>query len=218
MHKPMTTLKRDSYGALDIPARPTRTDSVDTWRLHEVITRANSLISSAVKAKVVRAAYDDMRWERISSRRGSKRVGEAVHHDIYDVTPDGKYALLCVREVEGTAYGIATKSKEYFLLSRFRTTCKVSEVPKHLPAKAAKAAGTQLGFATVSVAMAMSLAPAIVEGIQKSSRARLPLTLDEAAAEQAERVQRRMNNLINETPHAVPGDSASAIRRTRAAL
>jgi hypothetical protein len=133
-----TSLTRNSYGEL-------LTNSTTTTEHRALIAGAWNLVKLA--GKKVPAAYDNMSWERISSRIGNKRTGEALHHELYDVTPTGSKVLLCCREVEGTRYGIKTLSKTYYLLTRHGKGVKVAEANKAVVAKAAKAAGNVVGYA-----------------------------------------------------------------------
>jgi len=102
---------------------------------------ALDLAQRAANKGKIPAAYDWMSWERISSRVGSKLVGTAAHHEIYDISPDCSKTLVCVRHTEGTRYGIKTTSKEYFVVTRHGAHgTKVSPVSKAIAAKAAKLA------------------------------------------------------------------------------
>jgi hypothetical protein len=133
-----TTLTRSSYGEL--------LTGYDTNPEHRaLIAQTHDLIKMA--GKKIPAAYDDMTWERINSRIGNKRVGEARHHEIYDINPAGTKVLICCREVEGSKYGIKTVSKTYYLIARHGKGVKVSEAAKAVAAKAAKAAGPVIGYA-----------------------------------------------------------------------
>lgn len=110
----------------------------------EALTTARALVAQA-GAKIP-AAFDDMSWGTRGKERGH-RIGEARHHEIYDVNPEGTRALVCVREVEGTRYGVKTCSKEYFVVARHGRGIRVLPANKAVAAKAAKAAGETLGVA-----------------------------------------------------------------------
>lgn len=90
--------------------------------------------------------FDDMEWGRSGKERGH-RIGEARHHEVYDVNPEGTRALVCVRGVEGTKYGVRTVSKEYFVIARHGRGVRVLAANKAVAAKAAKVAGAALGKA-----------------------------------------------------------------------
>ena len=87
-----------------------------------------------------------MQWGRSGKERGH-RIGEARHHEIYDINVEGTRALVCVRDVEGTRYGVKTCSKEYFVIARHGRGVRVLQANKAVAAKAAKGAGAQLGLA-----------------------------------------------------------------------
>lgn len=109
-----------------------------TERTAPLIKLASEMAAHAAKMRRIPEAKDNMRWERISSRVGNKRIGTATHHEIYDVTPNGRHALVCVRTVEGTEWGIKTVSKRYCLLHRHGRGVRVAEANKATAAKAAK--------------------------------------------------------------------------------
>lgn len=104
-----------------------------------LIAAAMAMATSAAAKGKIPATMDSMEWERISSRVGSKRIGIATHHEIYDVTPDAKKALICVRDVEGTKYGQKTTSKNYFLVCRHGKGLRVTVANKAKAAKVSKA-------------------------------------------------------------------------------
>ena len=110
----------------------------------EVLTVAQSLLAMA--AGKITASFDDMSWGTRGKER-HHRIGEAVHHEIYDVNPAGTRTLVCVRAVEGTRYGVKTCSKDYFVVARHGRGVRVLPANKAVAAKAAKAAGDSLGLA-----------------------------------------------------------------------
>ncbi len=124
-----STITRNSYGEI------VRGDALTTAR--HLVAQAGAKIP---------AAFDDMSWGTSGKERGH-RIGEARHHEIYDVNPEGTRALVCVREVEGTRYGVRTVSKEYFVVARHGRGVRVLPANKAVAAKAAKAAGEALGVA-----------------------------------------------------------------------
>lgn len=113
---------RDEYGAL-----------------RQVPAAASALIQQAVAKGKIPAAFDSMKWVRINSRIGNKRIGEALHHEVYDCTADGAAALVCLRSVEGTKYGQKTTEKRYVIMRKHGRGIRVTDAPKAVAAKAAKA-------------------------------------------------------------------------------
>lgn len=126
----MQTLNISQYGEL-----------LATPETSPLIKGALEMALHAASKKRIPGSYENMEWVRINSRVGKKRIGSAVHHEVYDVTADGRQALICVREVEGTKYGIKTVQKNYFVLTRHGKGVKVSEASKAVAAKASKARG-----------------------------------------------------------------------------
>lgn len=111
-----------------------------------LIDSALAMAGDAAARGKIPAASDDMEWGRSGRERG-KRIGTAAHHEVYDVTPDGRRALICVREVEGTKYGVATRSKRYYVIARHGAGVRVIEANKAVAAKAAKSASNTIGGA-----------------------------------------------------------------------
>ena len=130
-----TSLTRNNYGEL-LP------NSTTTTEHRALIAGAWQVIKKAATAKRISAAYDNLERDRKGRWSGS-----ACHHEIYDTTPTGSKVLLCVRETEGSKYGVATISKTYYLLTRHGKGVKVAEANKAVAAKAAKAAGNVIGYA-----------------------------------------------------------------------
>jgi len=130
----MNNIKRNEYGEL-----------IATDATRDAINGARALAAMASAGGKISAPYDDMIWGR-SGREKGKRIGAAIHHEIYDVTESGKKTLICVRHVEGTKYGQKTTEKEYFLVAKHGRGVKVSPAPKAIAAKAAKGTG-ELGQA-----------------------------------------------------------------------
>jgi len=122
---------RNSYGEL----RPAQRD-------YEIWVRATGLITQAVAAKKIPCAYDDIAFDRKLRASGS-----ATHHEIYDIHPDPLRVLVCIRETEGTKYGVKTLSKTYYIVKQHGRGTRVVEANKAKSAKAAKAAGCELGCA-----------------------------------------------------------------------
>lgn len=121
----------------------------------DVLTAARALVAQA--GKKIPASFDDMSWGTRGKERGHK-IGAAAHHEIYDVNADGTRALVCVRAVEGTRYGVKTCSKEYFVIARHGLGVRVLPANKAVAAKAAKAAGESLGLA-IEVALGKAKLP-----------------------------------------------------------
>lgn len=141
-----TTLSRDTYGALHDFSRYGSVSQFDT----SIFTTAVKLVSIATSAKKIPASFDGMEWGKSGKEKG-KRIGEARHHEIYDISSDGRCVLVCCRSVSGDRYGQKTTGKEYFLVRAFRAGVKVEIANKALAAKAAKSTSTQLGAAIAIV-------------------------------------------------------------------
>ena len=131
----MKAVTRNTYGEL-----------IATAETATLIEGARKMASHAASRGRIPAAFDGMAWERVSARIGRKMIGEAMHHEVYDVTPDGRRALICCRAAEGTKYGVKTVSKEYFILARHGAGVRVMVANKATAAKAAKSTG-ELGQA-----------------------------------------------------------------------
>ena len=132
-----TTLSRDAYGA--IYARMASAPD------QALFVSALNLVKIAAKSGKIPAAFDEMKWEK------RKKIGSARHHEIYDITPDGRVVLVCCRSVSGDRYGQKTTGKEYFLVRAFRAGVKVEVANKSLAAKAAKSTSNMLGAAIAIV-------------------------------------------------------------------
>ena len=113
----------------------------------DLLDTARELVRMATSKGKIPAAFDGMSWEKISSRIGYKKTGDAAHHEIYDISPDGKHVLVCYRAVEGTKYGVKTTHKEYFIVHKYGTGTRVEQANKATAAKLAKASGDGLGLA-----------------------------------------------------------------------
>ncbi|MDN0082393.1 hypothetical protein QU487_06450 [Crenobacter sp. SG2305] len=116
-------------------------------QVRAILSQAKALASQAAAKRKIPTAHDGMQWERINSRIGNKKIGSALHHEIYDLSADGRHVLLCCRSVEGSKYGIKTTSKQYFILHKHGTGVRVEEANKNIAAKAAKQAGDGIGLA-----------------------------------------------------------------------
>lgn len=121
----------------------------------DVLATARALVAQA--GSKIPSEFDDMEWGTSGKERGH-RIGAARHHEIYDVNGSGTQALVCVREVEGTKYGVKTCSKEYFVIARHGRGVRVLPANKAVAAKAAKAAGETLGVA-IEVALGKAKLP-----------------------------------------------------------
>lgn len=124
-----TPLKRDEYGQL-----------VSTPDIAVQLADANRMVKAAAAKGKLPYAYNSMGFEKVSSRIGRKLIGAAASHEIYDIAPNGHKVLVCVREIEGTRYGVATTSKTYFIVGKCGTGYRVTEANKACAAKLAKAA------------------------------------------------------------------------------
>jgi hypothetical protein len=133
-------MNRNSYGEI-----------INLGNEEELLASAQHLIKKAVSKKKIPASFDTIKRDR-----KGRFEGEALHHELYDIAPSGKKALVCVRETEGSKYGVATRSKKYYIIRAHGTGTVVSEANKAVAAKAAKAAGNMIGYAL-----------AVVEGKEK---------------------------------------------------
>lgn len=157
---------RNEYGALIAHNEEVRAQ----------VAEARDMAAEAASKKKIPASFDSMTWERINSRIGNKRIGEALHHEVYDITPDGKKALVCCRFVEGTKYGIKTTSKQYFIVARHGKGLRITEANKAIAAKAAKQSGDGLGLAIDILEGRAKLAT----GLSETRRGFKAVTRDEA--------------------------------------
>jgi hypothetical protein len=130
----MNQITRTSYGEI-----------VTTQATRDAINGARAMATQAAQRGKIPAKYDDMEWGKSGKERG-KRIGNALYHEVYDFTPNGRKALICVREVEGDRYGQKTTSKTYYIVAKHGAGVRVTEAPKAIAAKAAKGAG-ELGQA-----------------------------------------------------------------------
>ena len=142
-----TTLTRDQYGALCATHRTTDSDSDSA-----LLLSAQALVALAATTGKLPAAYDTLRRDRKGRYSGGAR-----HHEVYDFT--ASTVLVCVRETEGSKYGVKTLSKDYFLVTRCGRGVRVTPAPKAIAAKAAKASGSALGTA-IAVCQGKRSAPA----------------------------------------------------------
>ena len=110
-----------------------------TPEVQNIVFGALNLAKEAAKKGYIPTTFDHLEWEKCGSR-GRKKTGEARYHEIYDVTLDMKKTLVCIREIEGTKYGVKTISKNYFLVKRWGANgIRVIEANKSVVAKIAKA-------------------------------------------------------------------------------
>lgn len=130
------THTRDSHGALR---------QIDT----AIYRGATEMVRRAAQSNKIPAEFDSMTWGR-SGREKGKRIGDALCHEIYDITANGRAVLVCARSVSGDRYGQKTTGKSYFLIRAHGTGLRVTEANKALAAKAAKAA-VSLGDAIATI-------------------------------------------------------------------
>ena len=123
-------IRRNSYGELthlqDNPLTP----------------EVNRLIGLATKKRHIPCTSDNLSWDR-----KGRADGWATHQEIYDIRPSPMTILICIRETEGSKYGVRTTSKDYYLIKRHGRGTKVSPTKKSIAAKAAKISGDKLGHA-----------------------------------------------------------------------
>jgi len=129
----INTFQRSTYGEI-LPLR--NFDKSYNTYLGDIIAEASCMIAQAVKSKKIDKAYDYISWDR------KKRAeGDALHHELYDVSEDGRHCLVCLRSTQGNGkYGVSTTSKDYVIISQWGAGVKVVEAPKAKAAKAAKQA------------------------------------------------------------------------------
>ena len=126
----MKTLSRDQYGQIIFKYY----DDADQKSAIEAI---RELIARAANDGAIPAAYDDLSWDK-----KGRSAGGALHHEIYDISPDLNRALVCIRTTEGGRYGVRTTSKSYCVVARHGRGVRVLPANKAVAAKAAKAAKT----------------------------------------------------------------------------
>jgi len=136
-------LIRDGYGAISHCCGGKECNESDQI----LLGKANSLLSLAIRTNKVEASYDGIEKEWRSSKHRFQFSGNAVRHDIYDISPIHQMVLMCVRYVEGSKYGQKTILKKYFLIKKIGSGVQVIEVSKAIVAKAAKAKPAELGYA-----------------------------------------------------------------------
>jgi len=129
--------QRNSYGEIVKPVAAANAfgGTCSSQYACDLYAETCHLIKLAVKSKKIDAAYDDISFDRKRRAEGSAR-----HHEIYDISDDARHLLLCVRETEGSKYGVRTTSKEYFIVSTHGKGVRVQPAPKSKAAKAAKQA------------------------------------------------------------------------------
>jgi len=134
---------RSAFGVLSTDFNSPEADQV-------LIKNARALIALAVTQKKIPRSFDNLNRGR-SGREKGKQIGDALHHEIYDIAPDCRSVLVCCRAVTGNRYGMKTTSKTYFLIRAHGTGTRVTEASKALSAKAAKSVDN-LGDAIAIVA------------------------------------------------------------------
>ena len=146
---------RNDYGQLTAQASA-------QWLIHGpsrdtrdglLMRAAEDLVAQAASAGKIDPSHDSLSWDR-----KGRAEGDATHHEIYDVTPDGRRALVCIRTTEGGRYGVRTTSKNYCVVARHGRGVRVIQANKAVAAKAAKAAGLEIGTA-IEVALGRARLP-----------------------------------------------------------
>lgn len=149
-------LTRNTYGQLLL----TSTVRADEPRPEIAIWReAQTLLARAGQAGIIEAAYDGIAWDR----RG-RSSGTALHHEIYDAAPGA--LILCVRQAEGSRYGVNTSAKTYYLIAQSEEG-ELAAQPIDAPvAKYAKLPSVQLGsiIAHLTGEQRLSLASPVIHG------------------------------------------------------
>lgn len=125
---------RDAYGQLYINRQ--------IGHSFEIWDNAQNLIKQAVKRKKILTDYDTIEFDK-----KSRASGDAIHHEIYDIHPDPLRVLLCVRETEGSKYGVRTVCKNYYIIKKHGRGVSVKPAKKSIAAKASKSADCELGCA-----------------------------------------------------------------------
>lgn len=134
-------ITRTQFGELRIN-RSAYPATITITAAEKLLTDARTLVAAAASRGKLAATYDE-----ISFDRKGRADGGAIHHEIYDINPKCTRVLVCVRATEGTKYGVKTTSKEYFVVARHGNGIRVLDANKSVSAKAAKAAGSELGVA-----------------------------------------------------------------------
>lgn len=91
-----------------------------------------SLIREAEQQKKIPGSYDS-----ISFDRKGRADGGAIHHELYDFVKNA--AVACIRETEGSRYGVKTISKKYMIIVRGEDGEIAAEYTTEPVAKLAKA-------------------------------------------------------------------------------
>ncbi|MBW2598604.1 MAG: hypothetical protein JRC60_00530 [Deltaproteobacteria bacterium] len=127
---------RDGYGAICLRTREgSRHYDHNYWD-------AVDLLAQAVRQGKISRAYNDIGFDQ-----KGRAEGDAIHHEIYDIRPKPFVVLVCVRETEGSKYGVRTICKNYYIIKRHGKGIKIAPANKAIAAKAAKQAGDELGVA-----------------------------------------------------------------------
>jgi hypothetical protein len=150
----MNTLSfsRSDYGVLTLTRGANSSDC-------EFFRSASAMVRKAEQGKKIPRSFDDMYWGS-SGKEKHKRIGDALYHEIYDISPNSRSVLMCARSVTGNRYGQRTTDKSYFLIRVHGKGVRVVPANKALAAKGAKTA-VELGDAIAIVTgKATYLAPA----------------------------------------------------------
>lgn len=146
-------MKRNSYGQIMNP------DFDANQYERDLHSEAWCLINAAAKKRKIKIASDSITFDR-----KGRADGYATHHEIYDISPDARHVLVCVRDAEGTRYGVKTTLKNYYIVSAHgKLGTHVQPAPKSKAAKASKQASDYGHAIEVCIGKAKLRGPAKVE-------------------------------------------------------
>lgn len=122
-----SSIERDNYGSIDsiqhyFTFTSMTLDQMRASRAKQLLFNAcRELIERAVKKGLIVMSYDT-----ITRDSKGRFDGDAIHHEIYDIAKNA--VVFCVREAEGSRYGVKTTQKTYFLITFKYRKFIVSEV------------------------------------------------------------------------------------------
>lgn len=103
-----------------------------------LFNEAWDLIREAASLKKIPRAYDSIDFDR-----KGRADGDALHHELYDFAKNA--AVVCIRETEGSRYGVKTVSKKYMIVVRGEDGDLTAEYTTEPVAKLAKMAINPFG-------------------------------------------------------------------------